>query len=74
MDRILFGFNTVFIFRYPLMKRKLEALGRGRLLQEVEGIAEMEKEQAMKVLLAKAEEVVDAEGVFKDNPDVVSVE
>jgi FHA domain len=38
MDRILFGFNTIFIFRCPLMKRKLEKLMRGRLLKEMDRI------------------------------------
>lgn len=67
MDRILFGYNTIFIFRYPLMKRKLEGLMRGRLLESTEGIQEMDKKIAMKILLEKAEEIVDMDGVFKEN-------
>jgi hypothetical protein len=37
MDRILFGFNTIFIFRYPKMKRRLETIMRS-IKNEVEGI------------------------------------
>lgn len=74
MDRILFGFNTIFIFRYPLMKRKLEKLMRGRILQETAGIQDMEKDEAMNLLLLKAEEVVDNEGIYVENDYVVSVE
>lgn len=64
MDRILFGFNTIFIFRYPLMKRKLEGLMRGRLIRETEGADKMDKDVLFRQLLTRAEEIVDAEGVF----------
>jgi len=74
MDRILFGFNTIFIFRYPLMKRKLEGLMRGRLIQETEGADQMDKDALFRVLLVKAEEVVDQEGVFEANGDLVEVD
>jgi hypothetical protein len=49
------------------MKRKLEGLMRGRLLESTEGIQEMDKKIAMKILLDKAEEIVDMDGVFKEN-------
>jgi hypothetical protein len=56
------------------MKRKLEKLMRGRLLQETAGIQDMEKDEAMNLLLMKAEEVVDNEGIYVENDYVVSVE
>lgn len=39
-------------------------------MAETEGLAEMGKEEAMKLLLKKAEALVDETGVFEDNPDL----
>ena len=36
MDRILFGSNTIFLFKYPLMKRKLDQI-KSEIESETQG-------------------------------------
>jgi len=59
MDRILFGSNTILVFKYPLMNRKLKQI-RAQVSRENPSLNEDQLEQF-------ARRVLSEEGVFKFN-------
>lgn len=56
MDRVLFGSNTILVFKYPLLKRKLQ-LVKESLLNDAPGLQEDELE-------AKARELISSMSLF----------
>jgi hypothetical protein len=50
LDRILFGSNTILVFKYPLMKRKLLQI-KSKFLSEIPDISAEELEQTAKQVL-----------------------
>ena len=55
MDRILFGSNTIFIFKYPLMKHKLDLI--------YNELREQSPEAPEEELMEKAKELIAERGV-----------
>jgi len=51
MDRVLFGSNTILVFKYPLLKRKLQHV-KDSLLNDNPGLQEDELEAKACELLA----------------------
>jgi hypothetical protein len=51
MDRVLFGSNTILVFKYPLLKRKLQQV-KDSLLNDNPGLQEEELEAKARELLA----------------------
>lgn len=74
MDRVLFGFNTIFIFRYPLMKRRMEKVVRKiraeATEEELAELAAMEHEEMLKTLKIKAEAEIDRSGVYLQKEEI----
>jgi len=50
LDRILLGSNTILVFKYPLMKRKLLQI-KSKFLSEIPDISAEELEQTAKQVL-----------------------
>ena len=57
MDRILFGSNTILVFKYPLMNRKIKQI-KSQVSRENPDLAEDQIEQFAKRVLIE-------EGLFK---------